>query len=239
MLESLDEAQQRQRQLVQDASHELRTPLTSLRTNIEVLASQRRAAAGRARSSSSRDVVAQLGEMTDADRGADRARARRGAADRRSRRCGSTSSPRTRSGARRATTPTSRSTPTSRRRRVVGMPASLERAIANLLDNAAKWSPPGAPIDVRLARRRADRARPRARASRRTTCRTSSSASTARPRRAACPARASASRSSSQVAEAHGGTVVAEEAPGGGTLMRLTLEREQGGARHSTHSRKS
>ena len=40
MLESLDEAQQRQRQLVQDASHELRTPLTSLRTNIELLAFQ-------------------------------------------------------------------------------------------------------------------------------------------------------------------------------------------------------
>ena len=39
MLASLDEAAQRQRQLVQDASHELRTPLTSLRTNIEVLAS--------------------------------------------------------------------------------------------------------------------------------------------------------------------------------------------------------
>ena len=38
MLGSLDEAQQRQRQLVQDASHELRTPLTSLRTNVEVLA---------------------------------------------------------------------------------------------------------------------------------------------------------------------------------------------------------
>ncbi len=39
MLASLDDAAQRQRQLVQDASHELRTPLTSLRTNIEVLAS--------------------------------------------------------------------------------------------------------------------------------------------------------------------------------------------------------
>ena len=54
MLESLDEAAQRQRQLVQDASHELRTPLTSLRTNIEVLASGGRMPAGRARSSCSR-----------------------------------------------------------------------------------------------------------------------------------------------------------------------------------------
>jgi two-component system sensor histidine kinase MprB len=31
-----------------------------------------------------------------------------------------------------------------------------------------------------------------------------------------------------QVAEAHGGTVVAEEAPGGGTLMRLQLNGRNG-----------
>ena len=43
MLASLDEAAQRQRQLVQDASHELRTPLTSLRTKFEVLATVERA----------------------------------------------------------------------------------------------------------------------------------------------------------------------------------------------------
>ena len=54
MLGSLDEAQQRQRQLVQDASHELRTPLTSLRTNIEVLAAAERPAAGRARAAPAR-----------------------------------------------------------------------------------------------------------------------------------------------------------------------------------------
>jgi two-component system, OmpR family, sensor histidine kinase MprB len=37
MLDAVQEATDRQRQLVADASHELRTPLTSLRTNIEVL----------------------------------------------------------------------------------------------------------------------------------------------------------------------------------------------------------
>ncbi|MFP5308626.1 MAG: ATP-binding protein [Actinomycetes bacterium] len=37
MLASLDQARRAQQQLVADASHELRTPLTSLRTNIEVL----------------------------------------------------------------------------------------------------------------------------------------------------------------------------------------------------------
>ena len=41
MLGALEESQRAQRQLVEDASHELRTPLTSLRTNIEVLASER------------------------------------------------------------------------------------------------------------------------------------------------------------------------------------------------------
>jgi two-component system, OmpR family, sensor histidine kinase MprB len=37
MLDAVQDATDRQRQLVADASHELRTPLTSLRTNIEVL----------------------------------------------------------------------------------------------------------------------------------------------------------------------------------------------------------
>jgi two-component system sensor histidine kinase MprB len=37
MLESLDRSRAEQRRLVQDAGHELRTPLTSLRTNLDVL----------------------------------------------------------------------------------------------------------------------------------------------------------------------------------------------------------
>jgi two-component system sensor histidine kinase MprB len=64
MLSSLDQAQQRQRQLVQDASHELRTPLTSLRTNVEVLAQSDRLPPGE-RAQLIGDVVAQLGEMTE------------------------------------------------------------------------------------------------------------------------------------------------------------------------------
>jgi two-component system sensor histidine kinase MprB len=34
---------------------------------------------------------------------------------------------------------------------VTGEPVSLERAVTNLLDNAAKWSPPGGVVTVRLA----------------------------------------------------------------------------------------
>ena len=63
MLGALEESTRAQRQLVADASHELRTPLTSLRTNIEVLASDRALPAGE-RDRLLRDVVEQLGEMT-------------------------------------------------------------------------------------------------------------------------------------------------------------------------------
>jgi two-component system sensor histidine kinase MprB len=35
---------------------------------------------------------------------------------------------------------------------LLGEPASLERAATNLLDNAAKWSPPGGTVTVRLER---------------------------------------------------------------------------------------
>src|SRR5690606_20471727 len=34
---------------------------------------------------------------------------------------------------------------------VAGRPSRLERAVGNVLDNAAKWSPAGGTIDVRLA----------------------------------------------------------------------------------------
>ena len=63
MLAALEESTRAQRQLVADASHELRTPLTSVRTNIEVLASDRELPPGE-RSRLLTDVVEQLGEMT-------------------------------------------------------------------------------------------------------------------------------------------------------------------------------
>ena len=31
---------------------------------------------------------------------------------------------------------------------VRGVPSTIERAVSNLLDNAAKWSPPGGEVDV-------------------------------------------------------------------------------------------
>ena len=102
------------------------------------------------------------------------------------------------------------------------MPATVERAVSNLLDNAAKWSPAGGEIEVtvrdgeltvrdhgpgiddadlpfvfdRFYRAPAARGMP------------GSGLGLAIVR---------------QVAEAHGGTVVADRADGGGTLMRLSL----------------
>src|SRR3954452_17264544 len=137
MLQSLDDAQQRQRQLVQDASHELRTPLTSLRTNIELLAFQGGELPPDERRQLLQDVVAQLSEMTDLI--AELTELARGEEQQ-----SALEEVRldllTEDAIRRTTrnhpevSVEADLQPTT----VVGMPASLERAIANLLDNAAK-----------------------------------------------------------------------------------------------------
>ena len=105
---------------------------------------------------------------------------------------------------------------------VHGVPTTIERAVTNLLDNAAKWSPPGATVDVtvregRLAVRDhgpgiADEDLPyvfdrfyRARSAR------------------GMPGSGLGLAIVRQVAEAHGGEVVAEPAEGGGTRMVLDL----------------
>jgi two-component system sensor histidine kinase MprB len=221
MLESLDEAQQRQRQLVQDASHELRTPLTSLRTNIEVLATLDSGLPPDERKQLLEDVVAQLSEMTlliteltELARGEEQQTALEEV------RLDLLTEDAIRRTARNHPDVPIRAelAPTA----VVGMPASLERAIANLLDNAAKWSPPGEPVEVALhgseltvrdhgpGIAEADRPHVFDRFYRATSARS-------------MPGSGLGLAIVRQVAEAHGGTIVVEDAPGGGTLMRLTL----------------
>src|SRR5262249_36363197 len=105
---------------------------------------------------------------------------------------------------------------------LVGTPATLERAVANLLDNAAKWSPPGSHVSVDL---RDGELTVRDRGP--------GIADADLPHVFERFYRATAARSMpgsglglaivKQVAEAHGGTVTAEHAPGGGTIMRLRV----------------
>jgi two-component system sensor histidine kinase MprB len=227
MLESLDEAAKRQQQLVQDASHELRTPLTSLRTNIEVLAKGDRLPPGE-RDQLLADVVEQLGEMTaliseltELARGEEQSAALEDV-----RLDLVTEDAIRRTSRNHPDVPIDADlTPTS----MIGMPASLERAIANLLDNAAKWSPAGSPVEVRLAGGEL-------------TVRDHGPgiAETDVPHIFERFYRATSARSMpgsglglaivQQVASAHDGTITVEAAAGGGTLMRLRIPSGSGAA---------
>ena len=220
MLAALEESTRAQRQLVADASHELRTPLTSVRTNIEVLAGDRLLPPQeRARLLS--DVVEQLGEMTTLIAELiELARSEQLAAEPEDVRLDLL---------------VSDAVERARRNRpevvysadlepatIAGVPATIERAVGNLLDNAAKWSPAGAEVEVVLRDGRltvrdhgpgiAEEDLPyvfdrfyRARAAR------------------GMPGSGLGLAIVRQVAESHGGEVVAERAEGGGTRMVLTL----------------
>jgi len=152
MLGALTASRDRQRRLVADASHELRTPLTSLRTNLDLLA-QADTDGGlpaEARRELLDDVRGQIEELTTlvgdlvmlardeqheatvttldladvVERAVTRVRRRAPGVDF-----------------------DVRLEPWA----AEGDTTGLERAITNLLDNAAKWSPPGGTITVRLA----------------------------------------------------------------------------------------
>ena len=220
MLGALEESTKAQRQLVADASHELRTPLTSLRTNFEVLMSDRELEPEERRRLLD-DVVEQIGEMTTLIAELiELARGDQLPSDPEDVRLDVV--------AQDAVERVRRDRPgvafnTDLRASVVrGVPASLERAIGNVLDNAAKWSPPGGEVDVRVddatvtVRDRgpgideADLPYVFDRFYRSSSART-------------MPGSGLGLAIVRQVAEAHGGSVVAEPADGGGTRVTLRL----------------
>jgi two-component system, OmpR family, sensor histidine kinase MprB len=220
MLSALQRSLATQRQLISDASHELRTPLASLRINVDLLAddpgmseAERKEVLGR--------VVAQVAELSDlVSSVTDLARGERPSLTHGDVRLGDVTAA--------ALESARRDWPRTQFRAaldgclVSGDPDRLRIAIRNLLDNAAKFGAPGGLVEVGLQGGeltvrdhgpgidesdipfifdrfyRAVSAR-------------------------AVPGSGLGLSVVNDIAEAHGGTVSAAPAPGGGTVMRLTL----------------
>ncbi|MDX6648913.1 MAG: two-component system, OmpR family, sensor histidine kinase MprB [Solirubrobacteraceae bacterium] len=149
-LDALSLSVEAQRNLVADASHELRTPIATLRANIQLMAEGDRLSASD-RESIRRDVIQELDELTALvgdvvelargtkpdSGGLDEVRLDEIARDQVER------------AERHAGAPSYAATlePTV----VSGEPQRINRAVSNLLDNARKWSPAGATVEVELA----------------------------------------------------------------------------------------
>ena len=150
MLDALSASRRQQHQLVMDASHELRTPLTSLRTNVDVL---RR---GHDLPVEDRDAVvadldAELGELSDlVAELVDLATDVRGDEELAPLTLAEVAEPVVER-ARRRTGPLDRDRDAGAAVVLEARPEALARAIRNLVDNAAKFSPPGTPIRVEIS----------------------------------------------------------------------------------------
>jgi two-component system sensor histidine kinase MprB len=222
-LAALERSVQAQRNLIADAGHELRTPIASLRANIQVLGEAEHLPPAE-RESLRRDIVEELDELTalvgdvvELARGAERKTASdevrldelvRAAVERARRRGEQDSEPRFEL----------RVQPTV----VDGDPTRIDRAVSNLLENARKWSPPQEAVEVEL---RAGEL----------TVRDRGPGFQARDLpfvfdrfyRAAdarkLPGSGLGLAIVRQAAEAHGGYAHAENAPGGGALLRVSF----------------
>jgi two-component system, OmpR family, sensor histidine kinase MprB len=231
MLTALGASKAAQQQLVQDAGHELRTPLTSLRNNVELLTyAEEQLGSGKVLSLEDRarllrdlgvqaeelttlttELVELAAENTDPEpfEPLDLAEVVEGAVIRA-----------------RARWPSVVFTVSTATAAMSGQPGGLSSVVLNLLDNAAKWSPPGGTVHVRLS-----------------TADDFAELTVAdegpgiseedRPKVFERFYRATAARSMpgsglglaivAQIVEAHEGTVVAGEAPGGGAELRVRL----------------
>lgn len=155
MLTALGLAREAQRQLVEDANHELATPLTSLRTNVDLLLRAERNPDRRLEPEDRQrlltDIEAQMRELdhlieeivelakdpssAEEPTDLDLAEVTKAAVVRA-----------------RARTPEIAFAFTDEPVPVTGQRLALERAVLNLLDNAAKWSPKDEPVLVEVRR---------------------------------------------------------------------------------------
>jgi two-component system, OmpR family, sensor histidine kinase MprB len=231
MLTALGASKAAQQQLVQDAGHELRTPLTSLRNNVELLTyAEEQLSSGKVLSLEDRtrllrdlgvqaeelttlttELVELAAENTDPEpfEPIDLADVVDGAV--------------IRARARWARVVFAVSTVPAA---MTGQPGGLARVVLNLLDNAAKWSPPGGTVHVRLSTvdefaeltvadegpgiSEQDRPKVFERFYRATAARS-------------MPGSGLGLAIVAQIVETHEGSVVAGEAPGGGAELRVRL----------------
>jgi two-component system, OmpR family, sensor histidine kinase MprB len=230
MLASLEESLATQRRFVADASHELRTPLTSLQTNIDVLRGDVQLAPEQRRelledlhreSQEMRTLIAGLLEL-----------ARGGAQVEKEQYQFDDLIEDTVERARTRFPEVSWLTDSLEPTIVDGYPDRMERAVWNLLENAGKWSGDGSSVEVSLAGGElqvrdhgpgfADEDRPLVfdRFYRSADARS-------------MPGAGLGLAIVREVAEAHGGTVAAENARDGGAVVRLSLN---GAARPGVHA---
>ncbi len=220
-MNALDASVSSQRQLVADASHELRTPVTSLRTNIELLQQLGPRMDAEEHSRLLDDVVEQLEDLTRLINDLiDLARGEEPNAEVEDVRLDILIDEAAQKAHVRAPeTPLNLDLSPAI---VPGVPARLERAVSNLIDNALKYSPPDRPVQITLRDKEL-------------TVRDHGPGIAAEDlphifdrfyRGAEARGRPGSGLGLAivrQVAAQQGGAISAEPAPGGGTLMRLRL----------------
>ena len=226
MLEALARSQDHQKRLVADAGHELRTPLTSMRTNLDLLAQVMAAPDDNRLPAEDRvelmsDVRAQMEELSllisdlvELSRDEQPSHAiehldLRDVVDRATERV---------------------------QRRAPGLtydlklspwyldgdPASLERLVTNLMDNAAKWSPEGGTVTVTLADGQLQVADQGPGIAEKDLAHVFERFYRS-PEARATPGSGLGLAIVRQIAENHGGRVAAARAPGGGALLGVWL----------------
>jgi two-component system sensor histidine kinase MprB len=222
MLAALERSREAQRQLVADASHELRTPLTAVRANIELLERERALPRGERQAvlagarGQLQELTVLVGDLVDLARPGEQIVDTpeelrldglvRGAVERA-----------------RSHAPGLLFVVETEPCVVCGSRARLHRAVANLLDNAVKWSPAGACVEVGVTGRGTVTVRDHGPGIADSDVPHVFDRFYRAPAARGLPGSGLGLAIVRQVAEAHGGRVTAERAEGGGTRLRLDL----------------